>query len=467
MKIKKTAMLLSAIIAITTIISGCNIKTGTNSSDTSQTESGTTTSTTATTEPPIDVPPMTDVDFSTVVAKSTVDPSFDITYGDFYKEYMFYLKRQGITDDTTAENAQTCMDKRQSIVQYLMNERILLKVAADGGFDELTQEELDELQTAYDENLATWYKSFETEATEADASLSGTALEDKCKELFNKMLADCNLTEDDLLIWDRNAKIINKLYDDTTKDIVVDRQEAIDYVEDIVTQAKEAFAKSPTEYEATSYYTSVYIPEGSRYIKHILLQFDEETTNAIISARSTDTAKADELRKDGLAKLKSQADEVMAKLEAGENYDDLLETYSADTAMLAYYPDGYLVVPGSTRFVNEFTDGSFSLEKIGDYKLIESDYGYHILQYSKDAVISEEEYNSAVDAIVEAIQEDEKNKALTTAFAEWIKPYDYDIDYDIVRVIIEETAEEAADTEAEVTDAADVTESAPADTSAQ
>lgn len=97
-------------------------------------------------------------------------------------------------------------------------------------------------------------------------------------------------------------------------------------------------------------------------VKHILVAFDEEGLGDV-----TDEKKA---------AAKKEAEEVLKKLNEGGDFDKLMEEYNDDPGAT---PEGYTFADDGTM-VQQFTDASFALE-IGETSgLVETSYGYHIIQ---------------------------------------------------------------------------------------
>ncbi len=97
-------------------------------------------------------------------------------------------------------------------------------------------------------------------------------------------------------------------------------------------------------------------------VKHILIAFDEEGLGDV-----TDEKKA---------AAKKEAEEVLKKLNEGGDFDKLMEEYNDDPGAT---PEGYTFADDGTM-VQQFTDASFALE-IGETSgLVETSYGYHIIQ---------------------------------------------------------------------------------------
>ena len=113
--------------------------------------------------------------------------------------------------------------------------------------------------------------------------------------------------------------------------------------------AEAAFNADPKEYRGTS---------------HILITCDVEDAEAKAAAYE-------------------QACQVIQMLQDGASFEDMIAAYSAESTT-SYDPidaEGNMI-DGSTRFVQEYADGAFSLAKEGDYTLepVLTQYGYHIIR---------------------------------------------------------------------------------------
>ena len=113
--------------------------------------------------------------------------------------------------------------------------------------------------------------------------------------------------------------------------------------------AEAAFNADPREYRGTS---------------HILITCDVDDAEAKAAAYE-------------------QACQIIQMLQDGASFEDMIAAYSAESTT-SYDPidaDGNMI-DGSTRFVQEYADGAFSLDKEGDYTLepVLTQYGYHIIR---------------------------------------------------------------------------------------
>ncbi len=105
------------------------------------------------------------------------------------------------------------------------------------------------------------------------------------------------------------------------------------------------------------------------HVKHILIPFAQETADSASASGSESAAPADHSAE------QAKAQKVLDKLEAGEDFDALREEYSEDPGQPE---EGYTFTTG--YMVKPFEDAAFAL-KAGEVSgLVETDYGYHIIQ---------------------------------------------------------------------------------------
>jgi len=122
---------------------------------------------------------------------------------------------------------------------------------------------------------------------------------------------------------------------------------------------------------------------------------DAEATVAETEAKIAEATEA------AYAEILPVAEEVLAKVQAGEDFDALLETYGEDTGMTAEPAKtrGYLICEGLNLYVPEFQEAAMALENVGDVSgLVKTSFGYHILKYAQDIESGAVEYTDEVKA---------------------------------------------------------------------
>ena len=117
---------------------------------------------------------------------------------------------------------------------------------------------------------------------------------------------------------------------------------------------------TPSDEDIQKYYEDNYITA-----KHILI-----TT---VDPASGETKRTDE-------EAKKEAQSILARINAGEDFDTLMNQYSEDTG-LSNNPNGYTFTEG--QMVTEFYDGAKALAEDEVSELVKSSYGYHIIKRVK------------------------------------------------------------------------------------
>jgi foldase protein PrsA len=77
------------------------------------------------------------------------------------------------------------------------------------------------------------------------------------------------------------------------------------------------------------------------------------------------------------AEAKARAEEVLTKLQGGENFEDLAKQYSEDVTASSGGDLGFF---GKGEMVQEFEDAAFALEPGKTSGLVKTQYGYHIIK---------------------------------------------------------------------------------------
>lgn len=373
-----------------------------------------------------------------------------VSYDAFSKEYKYWLLVNQIPDDTADEVRDKCRSQRESIINYLVNEKIVLEKAKDYGVDQFTDEELDNIESDYNSYIESSIESFKSYV---NAGESGTgevngdaAILAEAEKIFDEKLTGCGMTRDDILMWYRNAKTADKLKAKLAEDDPIEYSDAEKQYDKIVDGIKKVYENSPADYEQDLYYKYYWLPENSRMIKHILIKLDSNDSTEITACReNNDEAGAEKAREKALEDLRPRIEEIKNMLDNGADFDELAKAYSEDTG-LSNNPDGYLVVPNGTSYYAEFQQAAYELQNIGDYKLVGTDLGWHVVMYAADAVMTEENEKALVDAIYENMQSNAATNAYNTAMQGWREEYAYDFDYTRLDISEAETAEAASTT---------------------
>jgi parvulin-like peptidyl-prolyl isomerase len=301
--------------------------------------------------------------------------------------------------DLTAENIASL---NETSLEYAITHKLVLQKAAKLGLYPLSAEN----QKNADDS---------TEQYLAQLSSAGTNL------------ATTGLSESDIKTIMTYFVVSDALMAATTKDVAVTDDEIQAEYDRLLSSQQTDYSGDPTTYEsALSDGTTivVYRPEGYRYVKHILITMPEDIATQISTAASSgDTAKVAELRKQGLPQIEAKANEVLAKVQNGEDFDALIAEYGQDPGMKTepYKTSGYQIGAKSS-FVPEFLEASMGLASVGDTTgLVATDYGYHIIKYASIAPSGAIPLDEVKESIRSSLLIVRQNEAYSALIEQWKK----------------------------------------------
>ena len=154
-------------------------------------------------------------------------------------------------------------------------------------------------------------------------------------------------------------------------------------------------------------YTSMYSPDSENFDRIKAATLEEFAKNDIIRAKHIlikFPVAAEELTDEQKAETLAKAEEVMDKINAGENFDTLVKEYNADAGM----PEsGYYF--GKNEMVIEFETAAYALEENAVSGIVETPYGYHIIKRlplnDDNLAYSNQYYSLSYDDFETAIRE--------------------------------------------------------------
>ncbi|MBP1543213.1 MAG: hypothetical protein J6A16_03870, partial [Oscillospiraceae bacterium] len=228
-----------------------------------------------------------DTPLDTIVVSFNGNEDMNISFGDFLKEYKYYLTSYGIMDDTTAEYASTLTSRREYIANYLINGRIIDKKFTELGLT-LTDEENAQIDAATATGIDNIKKAFKERIKEEpgeDTDLSEEALTRRAEDEYNRMMEYCGLTEDDFRNWQREIVLQDKMVEHLNQDLDLEYSAAENQIQSIITESKANYEKDRSTYNVQSM-SKLWIPDGTKVVKHILIKFDDESIKEIAALRA-------------------------------------------------------------------------------------------------------------------------------------------------------------------------------------
>ena len=178
------------------------------------------------------------------------------------------------------------------------------------------------------------------------------------------------------------------------------------------------------DYAQTQKYTSEWMGKV-KYTEDDLKKYYEENKDSfdIVSVRhilfmSVDTENKP-LPADKLAAAEKSANDVLAKVKAGEDMVALAEKYSEDPGVKEnkgeYSFDSNGKMSDGTGLVKEFPDFAFK-HKVGDADIVKTDYGFHVIKLEK---------RTAYEDVKENVKNGFLNKKYTDELEKWKKDSKY------------------------------------------
>lgn len=342
-----------------------------------------------------------------------------VTFRDVTLYANYLLMSQGYSrSDLTADNIKSL---NQSALGYVIEDKVICQKAAALGLYPLSAEN----QKKADDNFNSYMANMEASYLSAYPGTSGG--EAQVRSAVDASLQTQGMTEDGLKELMTMFEVKDVLKAATTKDVTVSDDEIQTEYNKLLAAQQSSYSANPTAYDAAltdGTTVVVYRPAGYRYIKHILIAMPSDIASQISTATgSGDTASVATLREKGLAQIKDKADEALALVQNGGDFDKLMAQYGEDPGMQSEPAKtaGYQVGAKSS-YVPEFLAAAMGLAKAGDTTgLVATDYGYHIIRYVGDVPAGAVPLSEVKEGVRASVLATKQGDAFTALVAKWKK----------------------------------------------
>ena len=394
--------------------------------------------------------------------------------------YSMFGYAYDMTDPANIAEAQ------EAAVKALKEDLTLTAKAAELGFDQLTDEELEAVkakaQESYDNMVNTAKQYVEGKDEMDEAALTEAAV---------KMAEDAGYTMENRTESATKDAVSAKLKEYAVKDVAVTDEEIQAEYDSKVESNKETYAENAASWAAAAnngYTTLYYTPAGVRRVKQILVKFTEEDQTAIKdantklsdanTARSAAQDKVDAAQKvldtEGItdevktqaeadlaaanqeldeadkallaanqavtdatdkafASIDEKADTVVAQLAEGGDWQKLTDEYNEDTGMKEN-EKGYAVAAGMSGFDAAFVDAAMALEKIGDVSpKTKGQYGYYIIRYESDEAEGPIALDTLKETISSSLLNTKQNDTYEATLAQWVEEAGIKVDMNALK----------------------------------
>ncbi len=320
--------------------------------------------------------------------------------------------------------------------------------------------------------------------TPDEATPKATMTNEELDAKLNQDLEAYGYTRE-MLIKQRTSEVEeNKLREIATKDVAVTDEQVKENFDKRAAEQKESYDATPSGYAtAVSNNTDAfYVPEGYRGVKNLLINISSENKSKITelestisSAKSTletaqshleedlkedtssmseeekaahaehedalkkqidessaalesATSELEKIRAAAFAEIQDKAAAALARAQSGESFDALIEELGEDPGMRSEPAKtrGYLVCEGLKLYEQPFQDAAMALEKVGDISpLVQTSYGFHILQYAQDIPSGTVEYTDEIrEKLHQELLTSAQEAAYNAAITQWVTEAD-------------------------------------------
>ena len=294
------------------------------------------------------------------------------------------------------EDAELDLDEyedviKESVLEDLTQEAVLRLKAQELGVYEPDEEEAAQIRARAQESfeeMIEYYLPYQSDPARSDEenraavemylAAEGTTLEGMIETLTAQGWSD-------------------RLYEAATADLDLEGEDLRAYFDTALASAQMNYATNPQAYEADRMNGEVVLfnPEGYRRVKRILIAFDEAAEQSMTSllAQMEQATAQEEItsllaQMDALyEQLDETAQEVRAHLDAGEDFDALIEEYGSDPYMQTEQgrEEGYYVSAASTLLDASFVAEAMALTEPGEIAgPFECTDGLYFVRYEGD-----------------------------------------------------------------------------------
>ena len=170
----------------------------------------------------------------------------------------------------------------------------------------------------------------------------------------------------------------------------------------------------------------------------------DEAVKTAVTELATANAKNDFYQKQmeqaqtaALANIEAEADDVLAQLAAGGDWDALMAEKNDDPGMKsgATAENGYAVSADMTSFDPAFVEAAMALANVGDVsdKIVGESYGYYIIKYVGDAPAGPIALDEVRESISSTLLTQKQTEAFDNAVASWVAESKFKVDMNALK----------------------------------
>ena len=322
---------------------------------------------------------------------------------------------------------------KEEVLRDLTEDAILRLKAQELGVYEPSDEEAAEIRQRAQESLdemIDYYLPYQ-----ADPELS----DEENRAAVTQFLADEGTTLESLEESLSAQGWRDRLFASVTAELSFSDEEMRQYYQEACATAEMNYTADPQSYESDRLNgeSVLWNPEGYRYVKRLLIAFDDENAarmdelTALLESTSDQTVVSEALAEmDQIYDtLDSIVEEVLGRIMAGDDFDLLIDEYGADPYMTSGVgrEEGYCVSAISTLLDSELVNTAMALGQPGDVsEPVECADGIYILRYESDIEPGPVDYETfmADEGMRELVEENIRSEYYNTVVEQWIAEAD-------------------------------------------
>ena len=342
---------------------------------------------------------------------------------------------------------------KDNLKDQIIRQTVVSQYYLESATDEEKAEIEEEVEQAYQQQIVQYVM-----AMAQQGMIPATMSEEESKTMAESTLKDSMESQGlsiDLLKEDyRTSATYQRAVQKVKEEISVSDEDAKAWYDEQLLAQRTEFATNPYSFDQAMNMDppmALTAPAGYGYVKQVLIQLSNTEKEKVqtlqqelmslstalsqnIVALSPDMTKRAELETEIAAKkteilaqydsIRAAAEDVLNKAKAGENFDQLIETYGDDEGMKMEptKTKGYLVGPGSMDWATEFRDAGLKLTNVGDISdLAYTQFGIHIIKKISEIPEGDFPYEEVKDVAVTGVQTQNLNDAITAKSDELVE----------------------------------------------
>lgn len=304
-------------------------------------------------------------------------------------------------NENTEEYKELITSLKSSILDNLIYSKLILQNANNSGY-KVTDEVLEQAKTEFNGIITSIEEQIKLQ--EGEDTSGNTDYAKEAQDYIDEQLELMGTTKDEYIKLIAEQIITQQFMDKTIGEIQVSDEELKSFYD----------SELKAQRGGSSVEELVLYSEYGVRVKHILVQLPEEEQNEYESLISE--KKIEEAEKYLAEKQKAiypKAQEILAKVKNGEDFEKLIEEYGEDPGMVDNV-EGYTVKQNG-EYVAEFEDAALKLKMGQTSELVPTQFGYHIIKAYEvidEKIYTLDEKREEIKAAVTTQKEDEKWGAL-------------------------------------------------------